>query len=232
MGPVADQFPMCPVEWGTAAMAELFVSYSHADLRPVSEMAGQLEQRGHEVWWDQRLRGGQDFGVAIEQALENSKCAVVAWSKSARISLWVRAEAMLAWESGKLVQLSLDGAKPPLPFTMIHLLDFSGWQGTSSEPAFVQLERSLDGVLQGGAPRVAPRRPSAGALAGFGPTAVVGGASLALIVLAAGLVGLGSSGRFSADAFDVVSGPMLLVAMLAFGYMLTRVISTYLASRR
>jgi hypothetical protein len=213
-------------------MAELFISYSHADLKPVSKMAGQLEQRGHEVWWDQRLRGGQDFGPAIEEALENSKCAVVAWSKSARSSLWVRAEATLAWESGKLVQLSLDGAKPPLPFTMIQLLDFSGWQGTPSEPAFVHLERSVDGVLQGGSPPVAAQPPPAGHLAGFGPTAVVGGASLALVVLAGGLVGLGSSGVFSPGAFGAVSGSMLLVAMLAFGYMLTRVITTYLASRR
>ena len=213
-------------------MAELFISYSHADLKPVSKMAGQLEQRGHEVWWDQRLRGGQDFGGAIEAALENSKCAVVAWSKSARSSLWVRAEATLAWESGKLVQLSLDGAKPPLPFTMIQLLDFSGWQGNPSEPAFVHLERSVDGVLQGGSPPLATRPPPVGDLAGFGPTAVVGGVSLALVVLAGGLVGLGSSGVFSPGAFGAVSGSMLSAAMLAFGYMLTRVISTYLASRR
>jgi len=213
-------------------MAELFVSYSHADRKPVSEVAGQLEQRGHEVWWDQRLRGGEDFGVAIEHALEKSKCAVVAWSKSARLSLWVRAEATLALESGKLVQLSLDGAKPPLPFTMLHLLDFSAWRGTSSESAFVQLERSLDEVVQGEAPPVAPPPPPAGPLSGFGPSVVAGGASLALIFLAAGLVGLGSSRRFSGDAFDVVSGAMLLFAMLAFGYMLTRVVSIYLASRR
>jgi hypothetical protein len=53
-----------------------------------------------------------------------------------------------------------------------------------------------------------------------------------LVVLAGGLVGLGSSGVFSPGAFGAVSGSMLLVAMLAFGYMLTRVITTYLASRR
>jgi len=107
-------------------MAEIFVSYSHADLSTVSRIALQLEDRGHDVWWDRELKGGQDFGPEIEAALRNANCAVVAWSGTARNSLWVRAEATLALESGKFVQLSLDAAKPPLPFTMLHLLDFSG----------------------------------------------------------------------------------------------------------
>lgn len=213
-------------------MAEVFVSYAHADQSTVSKIAGQLEHRGHSVWWDQRLMGGQDFGPAIESAIQRANCAVVAWSGIARNSLWVRAEATLAFESGKFVQLSLDGAKPPLPFTMLHLLDMSEWRGSANEPSFVQLEQAVASVVRGGDAGQVPPTSPAPRLGGFGPTVAVGGASLALVILASGLVGLGSAGVFTASAFGVVSGGMLLAAMLAFGHMLTRVISTYLASRQ
>jgi len=51
------------------------------------------------------------------------------------------------------------------------------------------------------------------------------------VILAAGLVGLGSYRSFSADSFGLVFGGMLLTAILAFVYMLRRVIAVYLASR-
>lgn len=212
-------------------MPKLFVSYAHTDQDSVSRIASGLEQRGHDVWWDRRLMGGQDFGAEIESALVDAKCAVVAWSITARNSLWVRAEATVARESSKLVQLSLDGSKPPLPFNMLHLLDFSLWHGDPSEPTFVKLGDSVESVLRGEAVPLNNGQSTRGHLGGLGRATAVGGASLALVILAAGLVGLGSSGSFSADTFGLVSGGMLLIAMLAFVYMLTRVITIYLASQ-
>jgi len=150
-----------------ASMPKLFVSYSHTDQDPVSRIAKRLEQRGHDVWWDQRLMGGHDFGSEIESALVDAKCAVVAWSNTARNSLWVRAEATVARESGKLVQLSLDGSKPPLPFNMIHSLDFSRWRGDPSEPRFVKLEDSVETVLQGRSVPLSNRQWTAGHLGGL-----------------------------------------------------------------
>lgn len=37
-------------------------------------------------------------------------------------------------ESRKLVQVTIDGAKPPLPFTMVHLLKLSNWNGEVADP--------------------------------------------------------------------------------------------------
>jgi len=211
-------------------MPEVFVSYSHSDREAVARIAAELEKRGHGVWWDRHLNGGQDFGNAIESALRDARCAVVAWSGTARRSLWVRAEATLALESDKLVQLALDDAKPPLPFTMLHLLDFSGWRGGGGDVPFIELEQSVKNVVHGGVaaqpPHAEPR------LGGLAPAAAVGAASLALVILAAGLVGLTATGAFTAGAFGLVSSAMLLVAMLAFGYMLTNIVTTYFASRR
>ena len=58
------------------------------------------------------------------------------------------------------------------------------------------------------------------------------GVALALVILAAGLVGLTATGSFTSGAFGIVSTAMLLAAMLAFGYMLTSIVTTYLASRK
>ena len=207
------------------------MSYSHDDREPVSRIATGLSGHGHNVWWDRRLAGGDDFGAKIESALLNAECAVVAWSKTARNSLWVRAEATMARESGKLVQLSLDGARPQLPFNILHLLDFSGWKGDPGEPSFVELNDSVESVLRHDAPTSERKDTPDSHLGGFGRTVAVGGASLALVILAAGLVILSTTGKLSSSTFGFVSGGMLLAAILAFVYMLTRVIATYRASK-
>jgi TIR domain len=212
-------------------MAALFVSYSHADQEPVSGIAHGLERAGHAVWWDRRLRAHQDYGREIEAALGNATCAVVAWSSTARDSLWVRAEATAALDSGKLVQLSLDGAKPPLPFTMIHLLDFPAGARAFGSPSWHLLEEAVDSVAGGAPPPVTSPQVRSVGLAGLGPQVLIGAASLALIIIAAGIVGVGATGRVSTNVFGLISGGMLLAALLAFGHMLTRVISVSLASR-
>jgi hypothetical protein len=214
-------------------MAELFVSYTHADLEPVSNIARGLESAGHEVWWDRRLRAHQDFGMEIEAALHSAQCAVVAWSSTARNSLWVRAEATAAWDSGKLVQLSLDGVSPPLPFTMIHLLDFTNWRGRIDDLCWGSLQEAIECVVRGDVSLATEqKKQTAMRLGGFGAVAGIGAASLALVLIAAGLVGVGARGLFSADFFGVISFGMLLMAMLAFAHMTTQVIITYLASRK
>jgi adenylate cyclase len=211
-------------------MADLFVSYSRADRQPVSKLAGALQTDGHEVWWDDRLRAYQDFGAEIEASLRRSSCAIVAWSAAARDSLWVRAEATAAWESRKLVQLSLDGARPPLPFTMVHLLDFSKGDLTTG-PSWEALCAAIDEVIQGKGVLITPAVAGGIQLAGFGRAAVIGAASLALVIVAAGLVATAANGQLSASLFGVLTTGMFLAALLAFARLLSRVIAVALATR-
>jgi hypothetical protein len=211
-------------------MADLFVSYSHVDRQPVSRLAGALQTDGHDVWWDERLHAHQDFGAEIEASLRRSNCAIVAWSATARDSLWVRAEATAAWESRKLVQLSLDGARPPLPFTMIHLLDFSKDDLTSG-PSWLALGAAIDAVVHGKGALPASLASPRVQLAGFGRSAVVGAASLGLVIVAAGLVAVAANGQLSAGTFGLMTTGMFLAALLAFARMLSRVISVALATR-
>lgn len=212
-------------------MAQIFVSYSHTNAKPVSRIAAGLEETGHVVWWDRRLRAHQQFGPEIEAALRDSRCAIVAWSAQARDSLWVRAEATEAWESGKLVQVTLDGAKPPLPFTMIHVLNLSAWSGHTADPTWGELKDAVHSVISGEArkPTAPPARPTR--LGGFGPAAAVGVASIGLVLIAAGVVAIGVKGAFSANLFGVFTAGMFLAALVAFGHMLTRIIKIAVASR-
>ncbi|MEZ5970959.1 MAG: toll/interleukin-1 receptor domain-containing protein [Hyphomonadaceae bacterium] len=94
-------------------MADIFVSYAHANKNRVSALAQGLSGSGFSLWWDDHLRAGSDFTLEIERELDTAKCVVVAWSGAARNSLWVRAEATEALDAGKLVQIKLDGVKPP-----------------------------------------------------------------------------------------------------------------------
>lgn len=217
-------------------MEEVFVSYTHQDTTPVATIVGRLVGRGHSVWWDRRLLGGADFGAEIQAALAASKCAVVAWSKAAKYSLWVRAEANSAREAGKLVQLTLDGTEPPLPFSMLHSLDFRNDDGSPDAPPMHELLLSVEAVATGRAPGhalgpVFEERAKVADLAGFGPVAAVGGASLGLVLLASALAGAAPHLR-SADVFGLASTALFLLAVLGFAHMLIRVILTFLASRR
>ena len=129
-------------------MADLFVSYSRADRQPVSKLAGALQTDGHEVWWDDRLRAYQDFGAEIEASLRRSSCAIVAWSAAARDSLWVRAKQLRRGNLASSYSFRSTGARPPLPFTMVHLLDFSKGDLTTG-PSWEALCAAIDEVIQG-----------------------------------------------------------------------------------
>ena len=41
----------------------------------------RLESEGWTVWWDPKLRAGDDFDEVIEKVLDESRCVIVLWSK-------------------------------------------------------------------------------------------------------------------------------------------------------
>src|SRR5262245_47109229 len=151
-------------------MADVFVSYARQDGASIESIVRRLAGRGFGVWWDRSLVAGDDFGAAIERALAASKCAVVAWSRLGQHSLWVKAEANAAWESGKLVQLTLDGTKPPLPFSTLHTLSFSQDDGSPEATSMRELIAAVESRITGAPIRVeAPGHELKPDLVGFGP---------------------------------------------------------------
>lgn len=130
-------------------MGAIFLSYAREDRTCAERLASTLAQAGHDVWWDRRLDSGEEFSDEIEAALEIAEVVLVAWSKESVRSRWVRDEAAVGGESGRLVPVSIDGSLPPMGFRQFHTLDLTGWKAARRDERTAELLRSIDRRLQG-----------------------------------------------------------------------------------
>ena len=174
-------------------MADIFISYARGDREQIATLSAALEQQGWSVWWDRHIDGGSAFAQAIESELQASRAVVVAWSRAALQSDWVKDEAAAARDQGKLVPVSLDGSVPPLGFRQYHVIDVSGWNGEPSAPALSDLRRSLAAKL-GGAASASDATTPAQKASGATPTAPTKARKWVMAVVA--LLGLGAAGAF------------------------------------
>lgn len=124
-------------------MADIFISYARADRNRVGKLASALEAHGHSVWWDRQITGGSDFSADIERELDACEVVLVVWSAAAGESPWVKDEAAVGREQGKLVAISLDAGLPPLGFRQYHAIDFSGWKGGKDSFEFEALLQAV-----------------------------------------------------------------------------------------
>ena len=129
-------------------MPGIFVSYSRPSAQVAEQVAAALSSKGYEVWWDDRLPAHRAYGDVIEENLHSADAVVVLWSTDASHSQWVRAEADWARQAGKLVQASLDGTIPPMPFNQIQCADLAGWEGKTDTPGWQKLEGSIASLVQ------------------------------------------------------------------------------------
>src|SRR5688572_27211228 len=110
-------------------MASVFLSYDHDDAAKARSIAIALEKAGHSVWWDRHIKGGSQFSMEIEQALNAAAVVVVLWSQQSVGSAWVRDEAAAGRDTGRLVPAMIDGTAPPLGFRQYQAIDLSRWKG-------------------------------------------------------------------------------------------------------
>ena len=106
-------------------MGRVFLSYARADARRAAKVAEALEAVGHEVWWDSRLQGGAEYSRQIDEELRGADAVVVLWSKASVASEWVRDEAAVGKQSGRLVPARIDSTEPPLGFRQHHTIDLA-----------------------------------------------------------------------------------------------------------
>ena len=124
----------------------VFLSYARADKSAATTIVQALEAAGFVVQWDGLLHGGAQFARAIEDAIVASDVVVVAWSKHAVASDWVRDEAAKGRDMGKLVAVSLDGTEPPLGFGQYHAVDLRSWRGRPDALEFDAVIRGIAAV--------------------------------------------------------------------------------------
>ena len=124
-------------------MPGVFISYCRPSAHVAERVTAALASIGYDVWRDDQLPAHRPYGDVIEENLRSAHAVVVLWSSEASGSQWVRAEADYARQAGTLVQASLDGTIPPLPFNQIQCADLSGWQGDSNAPGWRKIEQSV-----------------------------------------------------------------------------------------
>lgn len=169
-------------------MAGVFLSYDREDSDRARQLAQALEKAGHEVFWDLHVRGGAQFSKVIEEALKAANAVVVLWSRQSIESAWVKDEAAVGRDTGRLVPVTIDGTEPPLGFRQFQTIDLSGSKGRGRSAGMRML---LDDVAATAGPstqdgrRAAPATPAPTRRNLIWPVAA---AAAVLAVLAAGLL--------------------------------------------
>ena len=124
-------------------MADVFVSYARPDEQIAEQVVEALRGSGYLVWRDDELPAHRGYAEVIEERLRAANAVVVLWSAEAAKSQWVRAEADAARSAGTLVQATVDGGMPPLPFNQIQCADLTAWDGDLGTAGWRKLAGSV-----------------------------------------------------------------------------------------
>ena len=118
---------------------DIFMSYKREDSSRVEPLVGILRAQGWGVFWDpQILPGTTNWDMFLERKLKGAKCVVVAWSKLAAESEFVRTEAHYGRDRKILVAVTIDGVVPAT-FALSQTVDLSGWDGSSDDARIATL---------------------------------------------------------------------------------------------
>jgi adenylate cyclase len=128
-------------------MSHVFISYARPDEPVASQVADGLREGGFEVWRDDELPAHRAYADVIEERIRDAKAVVVLWSAEAAKSHWVRAEADTARAALTLVQASLDGTLPPMPFNQIQCADLKAWDGQRTSAGWRKLVASVSELV-------------------------------------------------------------------------------------
>jgi TolB-like protein len=128
-------------------MTDIFISYARSSEGAASRVSKTLRDQGYKAWRDDELPPHRSYGEVIEERLAMAKAVVVLWTASSAASQWVRAEADVARQAGKLVQASLEDCTLPLPFNQIHCVSLANWDGNVEDHAWRKLTESIDALL-------------------------------------------------------------------------------------
>ena len=140
-------------------MSDVFVSYARSTERQAKEIAQALRAEGFSVWRDDEIPAHKPYAEVIEDRLRSSKAVLVIWSADAAKSQWVRAEADAARDLGILIQVTVDGTLPPLPFNQIQCAQVEWAKGGLRGNGWDRLTSSIRALVRGEQESAAPAEP-------------------------------------------------------------------------
>ena len=82
-------------------MGHIFISYSHTDTEDAHVLAAQLQERGFEVWIDERLDHGSQWPHELQKQLDSCSAFIVIMRPLSYASEWVQSELQRARRKGK-----------------------------------------------------------------------------------------------------------------------------------
>jgi len=136
------------INGGFWQMTDIFISYANEDRDRAAQVAQLLELEGWRVWWDRRIPAGRSWRSVLEDAVGDSRCMVVLWSKHSVKSPWVAEEAEEARRLEKtLMPVSIERVEPPMGFRAIQAADLVDWNGSPEHPAARLLIADLKSLL-------------------------------------------------------------------------------------
>ncbi|WP_309662490.1 TIR domain-containing protein [Sphingomonas sp.] len=141
-------------------MPHVFVSYARSSDAEARQVAEALRSLGHEVWRDDELPAHRAYSEVIEERLNAAGAVIVLWSSEAVKSQWVRAEADVARAKGTLIQASVDGTVPPIPFNQIQCADLGDWDGNREAPGWRKIAGSVATLIGPGDVQSGPAKRS------------------------------------------------------------------------
>jgi adenylate cyclase len=124
-------------------MSDVFVSYARSTEPQAMKIAAALRAKGYSVWRDDEIPAHRAYADVIEERLKTSKAVLVIWSADAAKSQWVRSEADAARAAGTLIQVTVDGTLPPMPFDQVECAELKGWNGDADALGWRKLEESV-----------------------------------------------------------------------------------------
>ena len=127
-------------------MAEIFVAYSRHDVQSASRVIDGLKAAGMSVWHDIEIAAGDVWRERILHEIERASTVIVLWTPFSVQSEWVRSEAQLALDRGKLVPIIIEHVDIPLGFRQFQHLDLSSWSGSFEAPEFLKLIEAVSRI--------------------------------------------------------------------------------------
>ncbi len=82
---------------------KIFISYAHLNLPQVQQLADFLRMGGHDIWYDQRLVGGQPWKDQLRSQIKTSQCFLYALTPESVASAWCQWEFAQAVHMGKTI---------------------------------------------------------------------------------------------------------------------------------